>query len=550
MRRLGTLVLALLLCAAFAQTAIESVDDLVAAFASGGEYRIAPGTYALDGSLDVAGALSIVGSGPDDVTIEASGGPIAVRVGEGARLHLEGLRLVWAGDSAGDLVVVRNGHVVLRGVDLGLAKAGTVEPADPWRPAGHGTALVLQGRAEADVEDTRIIRNENAAIEVLGTSALRLATSQVGDNHRGIIAVQEARIDVRGSTFLDQFAQAIVLLDDAQATLTDSGFGGNGVLDVERGMWLEAIRVVDQARATFRGGIVRDSPVSAIAASGTAEVVIDGTLLEANGDGLEDGSRRWAAVVVMDEARVAVQRATVRGSLGGAFEVRQAGTLVIEDSTVAANGAFGHTRVSDQGTLVIQGSRFLGNEGSVFVHGDARAAIHGSELLDGASSGVTIGEAASVDIVGNTIAGHVARGVWIDGDASADLTDNTITGNEMGLWMTGAATAFVTENRVFDNLHSGAVLLGGTRAVFMRNEITGNGRNGVALADESGGHLEDNRLLGNGQVGVLIVDAATGTLEGNTIAGSESGVRLEDQGAAQGVDNVFSDNGQNVTEAR
>jgi len=544
------LALALLAATANAQTSIASVDDLVAAVANGGEYTMAPGIYALGATLDVSGTLSITGSGPDDVIIEASGGPIAVRVGEGARLHLEGVRLVWTGDTPGDLIVVRHGHATLRSVDLGMAKAGTVEPADPWRPAGHGSALVLQGESEAVVEGARIARSENAAIELLGTSTLRLDASQVVDNHRGIIAVEQARIDVTGATFLDQFAQVVVLLDDAHATFLDSGFGGNGVLDVERGMWLEAIRVVDQARATFRGGIVRGSPVSAIAASGNAEVVIDGTLLEANGDGLEDGSRRWAAVVVMDEARVAVQRATVRGSLGGAFEVRQAGTLVIEDSTVAANGAFGHTRVSDQGTLVIQGSRFVGNDGSVFVHGAARAAIYDSELRDGASSGVTIGESASVDIVGNTIAGHALRGVWIDGDASADLTDNTITGNEMGLWMTGAATAFVTENRLDGNLHSGAVLLGVTRAVFVRNQITGNAQNGVALADESGGVFEGNHVVGNAVAGVLIVDAASGTLEGNTISGSESGVRLENDGSAQGADNVFSDNGQNVTEVR
>lgn len=548
--RLASVALALLLCGAHAQTPIASVDDLVAAFANGGEYRIAPGTYALDASLDVTGALSIVGSGPDDVFIEAAGGTIAVRVGEGARLHLEGVRMVWTGDKPGDLVVVRHGHVTLRGVDLGFAKAGTVEPPDPWRPAGHGSALVLQGGAEAVVEDARFALSENAAIEVLGSSALFLAGSQVVDNYRGIIATEEARIDVRGTTFLDQFTQAIALVGDAQATFSDGGFGGNGRLDVEGGVWIEAIRVVDRARATFRGGVLRDSPTSGIAVSGNAEVIIDGMLLEANGGVLEDESRRWAAVFVSGEARVAVQRATVRGNLGGAFDVRQSGTLVIEDTTVAANGAFGHTRVSDRGLLVIHGSRFVRNDGAVFAHGEARAAIHDSELLDGGASGVAVGESASVEIVGSTIAGHAQRGVWIDGDASVDLIGNTITANDMGLWMTGAATALVNENRITDNVHTGAVLLGATRAAFARNEIDGNGRNGVALADASGGLLEDNQLRRNGLVGVLIVGTATGTLERNTITGSESGVRLENEGTAQGADNVFANNGQDVTEAR
>lgn len=548
--QLAIVALALLLCGAHAQTAIESVDDLVAAAASGGEYRIAPGTYALAASLDVTGALSIVGSGPDEVTIQAAGGPIAVRVGEGARLHLEGVRLVWTGDTPGDLVVVRNGHLTLRGVDLGFAKAGTVEPPDPWRPGGHGSALVLQGGAEAVVEEARIARSEHVAIEVLGSSALLLAASQVVDNHRGLVAVEEARIDVRGTTFLDQFNQAVVLVADAQATFSDSGFGGNGRLDVEGGVWLEAIRVVDRARATFQGGMLRDSPATGIAVSGNAEVIIDGMLLEANGGVLEDESRRWSAVFVTGEASVAIQRATVRGNPGGALYVRQSGTLVIEDTTVANNGSFGHTHVSDQGLLAVQGSRFVGNDGAVLMYGQARAAIHDSELVGGASSGVIIGESASVEIVRTTIAGNAQRGVWIDGNASADLADNTISGNEMGLWLTGAATASVNENRINDNMHSGAVLLGTTRAVFARNEIAGNARNGVALADGAGGILEANQLLGNGLVGVLFTDTASGTLEGNTITGSESGVRLENEGTAQGADNVFADNGQDVTEAR
>jgi parallel beta-helix repeat protein len=548
--RFVAIALALLVFGASAQTPIESVDDLVAAVASGGEYRIVAGTYVLDASLDVAGTVSIVGGGPDDVIIEASGGPIAVRVGEGARLHLEGLRLLWTGETPGDLVVVRHGHVTLRGVDLGFAKGGTAPTPDPWRPGGHGAALVLQGASEGVVEDARITRNENAAIQVLGSSSLRLVASQVVDNVRGVVAAEEARIEVQDSAFLDQVAQAIALIDGAQATFVATGFGGNGLLDVERGQFLEAIRVVDRARATFEGGALQGAPTSGIAASGSAEVVIDGMLLEANGGVLADGSRSWPAVFVTGEARVAVQNATVRRNVGGAFDVRASGVLVVEGTTVTENGAFGHTRVSDQGRLAVQGSRFVGNDGAVFVHGNARAAIHDSELLDGGASGVTVGESASVEIVGNTIAGHAQRGVWIDGEASVDMSDNTVTGNEMGLWMTAAATALVTENRITDNLHSGAVLLGTTRAVFARNEIARNARNGVALADDTGGVLEDNELVGNGLVGVLVVGNATGTLERNTIAGSESGVRLENQGTAQGADNVFADNGQDVTEAR
>ena len=547
----AAIVVALVLAGgAHAQTSIEDVDDLRAAAARGGEYRIAPGTYALDATLDVVGTLSIVGSGPAEVLLEASGGPIAIRVGEGARLHLEGIGLTWVGDGPGDLVVVRHGHVTLRDVGLGFARAGTVESADPWRPGGHGSALVLQGQAEADVEDATIARNGNVAIEMLGSSTLRLADARVVENHRGLIAVEAARVDVQGTVFLDQFAQGIVLTDDAQATFRATGFGGNGRLDVEQGVWLEAIRLVDRARASFLGGVLRDSPTSGIAAAGSAEVIIDGMRLEANGGVLEDESRRWAAVFVTDEARVAVHDATVRGNLGGAFDVRSSGVLAIENSTIEANGAFGHTRVSDQGRLAVRGSRFVANDGAVFVHGNARAAIHDSELLDGGSSGVAVGESASVDVVGSIIAGHAGRGVWIDGDASVDLTDNTIAGNEMGVWLTGAATAFVTENRIHDNRHSGAVLLGTSRALFARNEIAGNARHGVTLADESGAILEDNVVRGNGLVGVLIVDAAAGTLERNTIAGSESGVHLEDQGAAQGVDNVFADNAQDVSDAR
>lgn len=547
--RLVTLAMALLLGGAIAQTTIENVEELMAAFATGGEYRIAPGTYAVAETLSLSASLSIVGSDPAEVTIAASGGPIAVRVGEGARLHLEGLRLVWDDVTPGDLIVVRHGHVSLRRVDLGMAQAGTVEARDPWRDS-HGTALVLQGTASAVVEDARIARNANAAIEMLSSSTLSLEGSIVIDNHRGLIAVAEASLDVIDTAIVDQVAQGLVLAGTVQATFTDTVFAGNGRLDVERGLWLEAIRLVERSRATFVGGVLRDSPTNGIAASDSAEAVIDGMLIEANGGVIDGGNRSWSALFVTSDARVAVQRSMVRGNPAGAFDVRGAGTLVIEDAVVFENGGFGHTAARDQAVLVVQGSRVVANDGAVLVLGEARVVISESELVDGGSSGVVASESAQVRVQASTVAGHAERGLWIDGDATVDVVDCDVEGNAMGLWLTGAATAFVIESRIRDNRHSGAVLLGTSRGAFTDNEIVGNAQNGVALAESSGGVLEGNLLAGNGSVGVLLVDAATGSLERNTITGSPAGVRLEDQATAQGADNLFADNEQDVAEVR
>lgn len=529
---------------------IDSVESLVAAFATGGDYRIAPGSYAVDVGLEAAGTLRIVGDDRDRVLIESWGVPIAVRVHEGASLHLEGLRLVSLGDGPSDLIVVRQGDLTLRGVDLGFARAGTIDPPDPWRSGGHGSAVVGQGSAVLAVEDSRVTLSGNTAFEMLGTSTLRLDGVMIVDNQRGLMAGEEARIDVTDTLFLDQVAQAVMLFDDVRASFVDTGFGGNGAFDPDRQRFLEAIRVVDRASATFRGGVLRDSPTTGLGVGGAAEVVVDGMLIEGNGTVLDDGSRRWSAVFVTGDGRMAVQRSTLQRNGGGAFDVRGGATLVIEDATVAANGSFAHTTATEGATLVMQGSRVVDNEGAMFVTGSARAVIDATVIVDGATSGVVIGESARVEVTGSTIAGHAARGVWIDGDASVDLIDNTIDGNEMGLWMTGAATAVVNHNRIRSNRHSGAVLLEATRGAFARNEIAGNARNGVALAEASRGLLEENHIVANGIVGVLIVDEAAGTLERNTITGSDAGVLIEDQAVANGADNVFAANGQDVADER
>ncbi len=551
-RRLAAAAAALLVYAlAYGQPQIiDSVDELLAAFTAGGTYEIVPGSYAVPVPLVAHGEVSIVGSGREDVLLELAGGPIAVRVGEGAAVHLEGMRLVWVGDGPADLIVVRHGTVGLRSVDLGFAEAGTLETPDPWRPGGHGSALVLQGGATAATEDVVFARNGGNTIEVLDDATLQLVTPQVIDGFRGLVASGRARIEVGGGVFLDQVAQGVALIGESQADFVQTAFGGNGLLDVEAGQFLEAIRVGENARASFTGGVVRDSATVGLGVGGAASVVVRDVRFEANGEVREGVDRSWPAVGVNGEAQVAVHDSSVTGSPGGAFDVRNAGTLVLENVEVSGNGGFAHTSVSDQGRLAIQGGRFVGNAGAVFAGGEARAGIYEAELRDGAGHGVVVAQAASVELEGTVVAGHAERGVWVDGGASADVTGGAIEGNEMGVWLTGDATAFLTDVRVVGNRHSGVVLSGSARAVVETSEVSGHASNGVAAIEDAAVIVRDSTLRGNAVNGVLVGGAASATLERNAIEGGESGVRLESEGVAQGAENTFADNGMDVREAR
>lgn len=543
-------LLALLLGAAHAQTLIEHSDGLVAAFASGGAFQIAAGSYAVEVPLLVQGELSIVGSGRDDVLIELSGGPIALRVGEGARLHLQGMRLLWGGETPSDLIVVRHGRLSLQEVDLGFARAGHVEPADPWRPGGHGSAIVLQGSAEAELGEVRIVRSEVSALELLGDSRLRLQSVHLADNFRGLIAGERATVEAHELLVFDQSMQALLLMGQVQATLVDSIVSGNGVLDAEREQFLEAIRVIDDASLRLLGGVLRGSETIGLIAAGSAEVVLRDMLIEANGDDRPDLGRAWPAVFALGQAQVAVQQSTVRGNRGGAFELRQNAGLVLEGVLVEGNGGVGHVAAMDQSRLAVQDSRFVGNAGMLFVGDEAKAGIYRSQLLDGQTSGVVLASSASADLIDNLVAGHAARGVWIDGGASAELRGNTIEGNEMGLWMTEGTTATVSENRFIGNRNSGVVLGGSARILLEQNQVSGNAVHGVALFQEAGAILRGNELSGNVGSGLFVAGAASATLEGNTFSGSEWGVRLEAEGSVQGSENVFADNGQDVSDAR
>lgn len=529
---------------------IDSVNDLLEAFRNGGEYQIVPRTYQVSEPLVANGNVRIVGTGRDGVLLELNAGPIGVRVGEGASLYMEGLRMVWAGDGPSDLIVVRNGSLTLVSVDLGFAEAGTIPEADPWRPGGHGSALVLQGSAEVEAHDVVFARNSGNTIEVLDNSYLRLMTPQVIDGFRGLVASGHASVEVGGGVFLDQMAQGVALIGEAQAAFVQTAFSGNGVLNVENDQYLESILVGDSASASFTGGVLRNAPATGLGVSGEASVVVTDMRFEDNGANLEDIRRSWQAVFVSGSGQLAISHSSVTGSPGGAFSVRQNGTLVLDEVEVSGNGGFAHTAVSDQGTLAIQGGRFVGNAGAVVATGNARLGLYDVELRDGGQHGLVLSERASGDIEGGVVVGNADRGVWVDGGASIDARGLRVEGNMMGLFLTGESTAFVSDLVVTGNRHSGVVASGTSRMVIETSEVAQNLSNGVALIESAQAIVRDSALNANGTNGVLVGGKASVTLERNTISGSEAGVRLEAEGVAQGRDNTFVDVGTDVDDVR
>lgn len=534
-----------------AQGLIDSVDDLTDAFEIGGEYRIVPNTYVMEEPLEVRVDVTLIGSDRERVSIEARGAPVAVRVVGDVDVHLEGLRLIYAGDAGSDLIVLRDARLTMRGVDLGFAKAGAAsDPPDADRPGGHGSSLVLLGDARVAASDLRIAQSEVAAVEANGTSVIVLVDSQLIGNFRGLLVGGEARLELRGTTVSGQYAQGLVIGDHAQALLVDTGFIDNGVVNAERGQFFEAVRVFGQARVDVEGGTFRDAPSVGLSVGGNAEVVLNGTLLEGNGGVYADIDRTWGAVLLQDDARMAIHGGSARANPGGAFEVNDMAGLALQDVLVEGNGSWGHTVVMDGALLSVRGGTFIDNAGALFVGDDGRAGIEGAELRGGGDLGIVAGVRASIEVTDTSIVDHGGRGVWIDGGASAELTNLTITGNEVGLWMTGSTTAFLRDSAILDHRHTGVALLGTARLVLEGNEVAGNTVNGVALTEGSSAVLSDNQLTANGDTGLLVQGTAMASLERNTIGGSPSGVRLEGEGQAQQTATTFADNVDDVVEDR
>lgn len=549
------LALAALACAALASAQVGLVDsdaELVAALAAGGEYQVMPRTYVLNDPVVIDRDLRLVGFDREGVMIEALGGPIAVLVEGDVDVHFEGLRLVYRGESAADLIVARGARLSFRTVDLGFARGGPPsDPPLPDRPDGHGAGLVLAGGASAVGDDLRIAQNQRAAIEMAAGSALDLVASTIVANFRGLVAMGAVRIDVRASSFTGHFAHALLLAGDGlEATFLDTEFEDNGIVDIEREQFWPATRIGGASLVAFTGGFMRDTEGIGLSLTGATRVSVTGMLVENVGGEYPEIERTWAAVLVEGEAHLDVVDSVLRGNAGGAFEVIEAGGLSLQGVRVEANGSLFHTRAYDDAALEIRGSAFVDNAGGLYAGGAGRLGLHGSELTGPSAIALVIEGTVQAEVGDSTISDYAERGVWIRGNAHVDLTRTTVSGGGLGVVVLGEATARLVDSDVVANATTG-VVAGGTASMALDgNRVSGNGVTGIAIIQGASAVLQGNDVLDNAENGMLFSDTATGQLDRNVISNSPVGVRLEGEATVQGSENEFVEVGTEVSDGR
>lgn len=549
------LALAALACAAFAGAQgglVDSDADLVAALAEGGEYQVMPRTYVLDAPVVIRNDLRLVGVDRERVTIEAMAGPIAVLVEGDVGVHLEGLRLIYRGEAAADLIVARGARLSFRTVDLGFGRAGPPsDPPVPDRPDGHGSGLVLAGGASAAGDDLRIAQNQRAAIEMADGSTLDLVASTIVGNYQGLVGSGAIRVDVRASSFSGHFAHALLMAGDGlDATFVDTDFEDNGIVDIERQQFWPATRLGGASRIRFTGGAMRATQGIGLSLTGATHVTVDGMRFEGVGGQYPEIERTWAAVLVQGEARLEVADSVLIGNAGGAFEVSESGGLVLRGVRVEANGSRFHTRAAGDAVLEFRESAFVDNVGGVYVGGAAQLGLFGSELTGASEVALVVTGGARAEVTDTTVADFTVRGVWIDGSGHADLTRTIVSGTGTGVVLTGEATAMLIDNDLVTNSVHGVEAGGTSRVALDGNRVSGNAVSGVLIGGGASGVLQGNELAGNGEYGMVFTGTAMGQLDRNVIGYSPIGVHLEDTAAIQGEANEFVEVGMNVSDAR
>ena len=547
------LLVSLLTALAAAQAAvIDSTAGLNAALKQGGAYQIAPGEYLLREEVVVRHDLELVGAGRDDVLIAAYGAPVAVWIEGDIDVHLEGLRLFYDADEGADLVVVSGARLTLREVDLGFARyAAPSATSIAGREDGHGSNLALIDGATLVAADVRVAQGQLAGIEARPGTHVVLTEPTIVGNYNGLVLLGDARATVRGGSFSGHFALALLINGHAtEADFVDVLFLENGTIDLDRGIDHPATRIGGASVVSFSGGAMRDTVGTGLSMTGAAQVSVRDMTIEGVGGFQEGQQRPWPAVLVEGNARLTLEEATLRGNAGGALNVAEGGALVMRGSRVEGNGGWAHTTIGGNGTAIVQQSSFVANEGTLFVAGGGTLGLFDSNVRGSGAHGIVVAADAAASVAGSVVADHGEDGIWVDGNAYADVATTTVSGNQTGVWLSGEGRAMLVDNAIVENRANGVVAIDASRAALERNRVSGNAGSGVAVIHDASAVLHGNEMIGNERNAVLLGGSASAELEGNTLGHSPVGVRLENDAAAAGSENVFVEVGTQVSDGR
>jgi hypothetical protein len=422
--------------------------------------REGPNTIVLTmGHLTVNGDLKILGSGPDLLTIDASGSDMVPDAdnGSGSRLFdillrpaigwnvtLQGMTLT-GGDASGRGGAIQSaGHLTLNHVRI-------VDNAS----LNHGGAIYATNRLT--LNNTAIVDNTSGGngggVHAVGGSSVTLSNSIITGNSArsgGGLFMDDTVLTINGGTISDNHAAAAsfrgggIYLRDANLLATDAVIAGN---DAAEGGGLFALR----SRLTFNASQINDNKALAGKGGGvnidvtTGGLTLNESRMTGNTSSLHGGavySRN--SLVAVNDSHIAENEATHNG---GGIMVRNEQLRVIR-SRVTGNmaGSNGGGLVADTVTAPAQAFLYAadslidnntagGSGGGVYVYRlfsptISRSTLHTNTANDGGA--IHVREVTSLSVIESTISGNhaVTSGGGVSAlDSRVSLAHSTVTGN-------------------------------------------------------------------------------------------------------------------------
>ena len=522
---------------------VASVDALRAAVAAGGTHRLAAATFELVGALQVGVDVTLIGAGEDAtrLLLDPDGAGAGVRVAPGVALRLEGLGLTYVGSEGGDLLRVDDGRVELVDVLLTGARSGAAD--DPARPFGVGAGLALLGGAHGRVEGGAIVGNGLSGIDVGQEAVLEVQGTRFEANAVGVFADAAAVVTIATSTFARHEHNALLVRGAATATVEATTFTADGRIETAVAEGFDAVRVGDDARVAFVDVVWRDHPRFALSLFGRGSVTSRGGRFEANGGVYEDLGLYYSAVLVEDDAALALAGDVFEANSGGAIEASGSATVVADGVTIARTGSFASLYVSESAAVRLVDAVVVDNDGALFVAEDGSLTVRGGVVRDGHGNGIEAVGRSRLSVEGTEVVDHVEYGIAVRDEATGVVRDAFVSGNRSGIVAFDQARLRADGNVVVSNTRTGIGFLDASSGEARENEVSMHGLNGIVVAEDAEARVVDNVLEDNVERGVFFAERATGHVSGNTVRGSAVGLGVASTATPDVGENRFEGNG-------
>lgn len=436
---------------------------------SGGE-----GIWAGNGSLTLRRLDVSFTSGGDSGAVRSTGELLVedssitsnVSLGAGGGIHSQAGRLtVRRGTIAGNSSAGNGGGILAEGESLtlddarisgnegqnggGVAVTGAVTIRDGTISANRGEfgGGILTGDGAIDIEGTTITLNEadlGAAMYTRGGGVVRdvriVANNAVGEfGYGGGIFADREELEIVGGEITGNssiaggalYARAVVSLSTVSLTENTAWYGG-ALFATTAGSILASDLLVERNVAQIGGG-------GAYVDSG--ELTLDAVQVQGNSSERIGGGllARGSATLRLEATDVLTNTAETGGGIAALENDGLAPNVVIENSTISDNEAYGHEPDEEDEDVMGYGGGIYGDGATIALR---RSTVSGNDGVKGggvASTGSIVMENATVS---DNAAIDGGGGMWLEG--SAALAHLTVSGNVADPEALGGAAVYIS----------------------------------------------------------------------------------------------------------